>query len=310
MAEIEKAFGTKLAPAVLIQAPTLEQLAALLEERNPAPPSRVVALIERGAGPPLFLVTPFHGDALMFRELSRTLAPVQPVFALQPPPIVGTRCRETVEGAAAEMVESIIELQPNGPYYVAGYCIGGQIAFEVASQLRATGHRVAFLGLLDSVRADTVAAHAAGMRTKSGSAGFSKRARSLGAKVLNGRRSLEKVRGKARRFLLRTTFEFCRRTGMRQPRYLQDENELDGLIAARYRPRPYSGSAVLFRSDIVQRLLLPPGDGWAGLVESLEQVNVAGDHVAILHPPDVHNLGDKMTEALEAARREAARWSD
>ena len=44
---------------------------------------------------------------------------------------------------------------PSGPYYLAGECGGGAVAYEMARQLRAGGEDVAFLGLLDTVFPDT-----------------------------------------------------------------------------------------------------------------------------------------------------------
>jgi amino acid adenylation domain-containing protein len=299
MAEIEKAFGMRLPPAALVHAPTLTQLAALLEEKNPAPPSRAVALSEKGSGTPLFLVTPFHGDALMFRELSRALGSTQPVYSLQPTPIVGTQCRETVESAASEMVEAITRVQPLGPYQLAGYCIGGLIALEVANQLTARGQRIAFLGFLDSVRPGVrpIQVHGPGAPPAPSPA------RSAGETLEEGRRKLGKLRERARGFLLRVTFEFCRRTGMRQPGYLQDEGYLDGLVASLHRPRKFHGTGVLFRSAGIRNRPLPPGAGWAEYVSRVEEVDVAGDHIAILHVPDVGDLGEKIANALETARK-------
>ncbi|MGS9102424.1 thioesterase domain-containing protein, partial [Salmonella enterica subsp. enterica serovar Infantis] len=40
--------------------------------------------------------------------------------------------------------------QPNGPYYLLGYSLGGTLAQGIAARLRARGETVAFLGLLDT----------------------------------------------------------------------------------------------------------------------------------------------------------------
>jgi thioesterase domain-containing protein len=41
-------------------------------------------------------------------------------------------------------------IQPRGPFYLAGYSLGGVVAFEMAHQLSAQGEEVALLALLDS----------------------------------------------------------------------------------------------------------------------------------------------------------------
>lgn len=316
MADVDEVFGVRLPPAVLVRAPTLAQLAAIIEERRPEPPPRMVALREDGDALPLFLVTPFNGDALMFRELSRALGAPRPVYSLQPPPIVGTRCQETVEGAAEEMAGLITRAQPAGPYQLAGYCIGGQIAFEVATRLAASGRKVAFLGLIDSVPTWTREARAARQRIEfaapsphdapaaRGAAG----AAPPGAPAVGASggvaRKLTAWREKGRRHVLRATFELCRRTGLRQPPFLRDEDLLDAFIASLYRPRPYGGEAVFFRSLPTQQLPLPPGGGWSGLVARLREIDVPGGHVTMLHPPDVSVLGALLGGALDDAGRD------
>src|SRR6185437_6041871 len=45
--------------------------------------------------------------------------------------------------ALAELyVDEIISIQPNGPYRLGGYCLGGLLCFEIARQLIARGHAV------------------------------------------------------------------------------------------------------------------------------------------------------------------------
>jgi thioesterase domain-containing protein len=48
------------------------------------------------------------------------------------------------------LIEGLQKIQPQGPYYLAGMCFGGIVAFEIAQQLVRSGESVAFLGVLDS----------------------------------------------------------------------------------------------------------------------------------------------------------------
>ena len=47
-------------------------------------------------------------------------------------------------------VEHVRQLQPEGPYHLAGLCAGGVLAFEMARQLEHAGERVELLGILDA----------------------------------------------------------------------------------------------------------------------------------------------------------------
>jgi thioesterase domain-containing protein len=55
---------------------------------------------------------------------------------------------------AACYVDAIRAKQPEGPYYLGGYCFGGNVAYEMARQLQADGARVALLALFDSAPAN------------------------------------------------------------------------------------------------------------------------------------------------------------
>lgn len=55
--------------------------------------------------------------------------------------IADITCQST--RALAELyVDEIISIQPSGPYHLGGYCLGGLLCFEIASQLMARGHAV------------------------------------------------------------------------------------------------------------------------------------------------------------------------
>lgn len=50
---------------------------------------------------------------------------------------------------AACYVDEILTVQPEGPYLLGGYCVGGFVAFETAQQLHVHGKKVALLSLVE-----------------------------------------------------------------------------------------------------------------------------------------------------------------
>jgi thioesterase domain-containing protein/acyl carrier protein len=56
----------------------------------------------------------------------------------------------TIEALAEGYIKNIKKVQPGGPYYIAGWSLGGTIAFEIALQLEKMGQGVSFLGLIDA----------------------------------------------------------------------------------------------------------------------------------------------------------------
>ena len=79
----------------------------------------------------------------MFQELARRLGADQPVYGLQARGLHGrgTPLR-SVEEMARHYVQEVCALAPQGPYFLAGYCFGAIVAFEMAQQLRSAGQHV------------------------------------------------------------------------------------------------------------------------------------------------------------------------
>jgi thioesterase domain-containing protein len=84
------------------------------------------------------------------RALAHRLDPDQPVLGVRPPGLDGGEPLTTVQELARFEIEQIRSYRPNGPYWIAGHCAGGAIAFEVAQQLTAAGQEVGLLALIGS----------------------------------------------------------------------------------------------------------------------------------------------------------------
>lgn len=151
-AEIDRVFGCNLPIATLFQSPTVESLAKRMTDENWAPPwSCLVPLQPAGSRPPLFFIHGVGGDVYLFLSLTRLLPPEQPSYGIQAVGLDGKSLRHiSVVEMAAHYVEEIMSFQTEGPIHLAGFSLGGIIAFEIAQQLHCRGRKVAFLGLLDS----------------------------------------------------------------------------------------------------------------------------------------------------------------
>jgi acyl-CoA synthetase (AMP-forming)/AMP-acid ligase II/thioesterase domain-containing protein/acyl carrier protein len=153
LAQIERRFGVRLAGDALIRFPTIHNLATIIRQGSACQPfSYLVALCGRGPKPGLFLVHAPDGLVLPFRFLAHLAGRERPVYGIQPPPAkVLIRPGTKYESLARLYVDEIIRAQPQGPYYLAGYCGGGVIAFEIARHLERTGRRVGIVSLFDPV---------------------------------------------------------------------------------------------------------------------------------------------------------------
>jgi amino acid adenylation domain-containing protein len=143
LARVEKEFNRSVPLAALFAGPTIDKLADLVRHGGEALKWNWLLPIQpAGSKPPLFLL---HGSG----ELGRQLGMDQPVYGGRTHGLDGRRSPLSVEEMAANYVKEIRMAQPEGPYFVGGYCFGGLLAFEVARQLRERDQEVALLILLD-----------------------------------------------------------------------------------------------------------------------------------------------------------------
>ncbi len=155
-ARIEKEFGRRLPLASLFECPTLELLAARLREPARKSASSVVTLQPRGTRPAVFFIHGAGGGNLWtYTNLVAHFPSDQPVYALESRGMRGQPEFERIDEMAAHYVREIRAVQPQGPYYLAGYCFGGNVAFEMARQFSAAGDKVAMVALIDSAPANS-----------------------------------------------------------------------------------------------------------------------------------------------------------
>src|SRR5439155_9898928 len=74
----------------------------------------------------------------------------QPFYGLQSRGLNGEAPQTRIEDMAAHYIKELRKMQPLGPYFLGGRSLGGIIAYEMACQLRAQGHEIGLLAVLDS----------------------------------------------------------------------------------------------------------------------------------------------------------------
>jgi thioesterase domain-containing protein/acyl carrier protein len=158
LSEIQKQTGRLLPLATLFQASTVEAMAEILRKDGWAPSwSSLVPVQPLGSKPPLFLIHGAEGNVLLYRQMAQYLGSDQPVYGLQSQGLNGDgRFDTTVPGMALEYIKEVQIVQPHGPYFLGGYCLGGIIAFEMAQQLKAIGEQVELVIMLDTYNVGAV----------------------------------------------------------------------------------------------------------------------------------------------------------
>ncbi len=153
---LRRALGREVSIGALFAAPTAAALALRLEDPDEAGALDVVLPLRQGGDrPPLFCLHPAGGIGWCYAGLTRLLPADQPVVALQAVGLDGSGTPPTtLHEMAADHVRRIRALQPEGPYRLLGWSVGGVLAQAVAALLEDDGADVDVLALLDAYPSD------------------------------------------------------------------------------------------------------------------------------------------------------------
>lgn len=149
--EIERETGHTLPITTIYDAPTVAELAALIE--NDAAPefSPLVLLKDGDDSAPLYIFHGVGGTVIEFAALGKLIDIPGRAFAVQAQGVDGTLPPlDSVPMMADLYCDAIRKHQPSGPYWLCGYSFGGVLAVEVARRLEAAGEKVAMVLCIDS----------------------------------------------------------------------------------------------------------------------------------------------------------------
>ncbi|MGI8959005.1 MAG: non-ribosomal peptide synthetase [Bryobacteraceae bacterium] len=307
--EIAKFCGSKLPPSTVFRAPTAALLAEVLAQEAGKAWSPVVPIKASGTLPPIFCVHPRGSNLVRYHALANLLGPDQPFYGLQSTALEGKRAAHVrIEDMAAEYIEAIRTVQPEGPYNLAGWSFGGAVAFEMAQQLVANGERVGLLSLIDTFFPGRPAHF---MRRAAPGTRLWKFDLYWGELLFAARgERLRRVAGVIRNLVLKTK-SIMRSAGTKVKRELTltqvlAEIEEANLRAERaYTPKPYPGRVTLFWcSDWSFRVFHDTRLGWSDVAtKGLEVHVVPGNHKTMWEMPNAGIVADKIRRCLDDSAR-------
>jgi acyl-CoA synthetase (AMP-forming)/AMP-acid ligase II/thioesterase domain-containing protein/acyl carrier protein len=303
VARIAEEFGPALLPQTLVWAPTIEQLARLVE--NPQAQAQFDELLPistAGSGAPLFAIDPFFE----YERLARYVAD-RPVYGVRLPELSQRPDLDTFEKVAAFCVGVIRRVQAHGPYQLSGFCQSGALAFEVACQLERAGEQVSFLGLLDA--RDLFPQAAAGVPVVSTGRRFWEEVHWYGRRVWNEeglrggalvRRVWESALDRGRWWLDRVLVRVARHSALPMPERIRANTRWLGDLRRRHTPQRFGGRLSLFwAEDGPWGEHLNPTSCWEHLAAGgLDSVVVPGDHWGIFDEPNLARLGEEFQRRL------------
>lgn len=334
--QIEQRLGHKLPLSTILTAPTIAQLAATLDPNQSNTDQSSVVLLRAGQDhPAVFFIHDGDGETLLYRTLAQHLDPAIPVYGIQPncrpeAPILHSR----IEDAVTYYVQQIQQVQPHGPYLLAGMCVGGVLALAIAQQLQQQGEAVKMLAMLDAVDVDAPrrTGYIAKQRLHSFSALFQSHSHlKQHEKLLY---TLNQTRKKITNLVVYelqeqfislydqiqlSLFRYCLDHNLALPRFLQNIPVRKVLMWAKqsYAPQGmFAGEILLFRAtqksnvfddtDIDDtpgtEVYSDPLLGWGKRTTKGVQVyDVPGGHSSMLQAPNVQVLAEIMQAYIDTA---------
>jgi thioesterase domain-containing protein len=214
-------------------------------------------------------------------------------------------------------LDELRSLQPEGPYFLGGYCLGGLLALEAARQLTALGQEVALVVLIQTIN-PTYARFQTHLSIFQRGWYLAKKRFDLELAYLRHRGAnhiLERWRRTRDITVARTAIAFDKWTsngnGPQKRRSTAHALELLAIehdrARMRYVLRPYSGSVLLFRaSKQLTGLMADSTLGWKEVLAGPFEVReIPGHQETMLLEPNVMHLAKELTAQLHVAQQSA-----
>jgi acetoacetyl-CoA synthetase len=215
----------------------------------------------------------------------------------------GEAVHQRIEDMGRAYLAAIREIQAHGPYVIAGYSMGGLVAYEMAQHLIAEGERVALLVLLDTgVHERYWPADAWFEHCKRRLVHHAQRMRRLAWSELapafaHVTGALLKRVGRATGFA--ATIDTA---GPLLPETLRRQRRAGLLAFAAYRPRASALPITLLCSEVDASNLCDPRRVWRKLTPALTIYDVPGSHMTMIRPPHLPVLAARLSCCVNAAR--------
>lgn len=276
-----KAFNTTVTISDFINAPTIAGLAHVLATKAVGGPVYSLLTIQsEGTNIPLFLIHPAAGLALPYLPLAAYFRH-QPIYGIRNPRFGQLKDAFTsVEEMAANYIEQIQSIQPEGPYQLGGWSFGGIVALEMARQLLKKGQTIQLVLLIDSNYAPPDY-----FKTET-----TPRPESLQELMHTYGVELDSEEGEAIAFEVRNT---------------------DKLLS-KYQPSLYEGPVVLLKAKggtdlrylnakqlkVQKALVADPFNGWKKFLPELISLPVEGSHDLLFTPSYIAGVASHIQQAL------------
>ncbi|TPM36094.1 non-ribosomal peptide synthetase [Mesorhizobium sp. B2-3-4] len=153
MAKLEERFGRRMPFAMLVSHPTLAAMADVVRGDVETHDASLAMRIRAGdETAPLFCVHPVGGNVMCYTALAQALPPGRAMHGIRAPGLVSDTETplDSIAAMAMRYIEEIRSIQPNGPYHLLGWSLGGLVVQEMACRLAAEGETLGLVAMIDS----------------------------------------------------------------------------------------------------------------------------------------------------------------
>lgn len=259
---------------------------------------------------PVFVFHAAGGSTVVYEPLLKRLPATTPMYGIE-------RVEGSIEERASEYVPKLLEINGDRPFVLAGWSLGGVLAYACAIGLKKAGADVRFVGLIDAVRPGEPI-----LQTKEETrkrwdryARFAERTFNVEVPEI----PYEELEALDDEGQVRFVLDVVSQSGVQIPGGIiehQRTSYLDQRAIDLAEIQPYDGHVTLYMADRYHDDAIyfepayatrKPDGGWGEFVSELEVVPIGGEHIQAIDEPYIAKVGAHMSEALgriEAAQRD------
>ncbi|MCT7661585.1 polyketide synthase Pks13 [Mycobacterium deserti] len=256
---------------------------------------------------PVFVFHAAGGSTVVYEPLLKRLPPGTPMYGIE-------RVEGSIEERAREYVPKLMEINGDRPFVLAGWSLGGVLAYACAIGLRQAGADVRFVGLIDAVRPGEEIP-----QTKEETRARWDRYARFAERTFNVEvpeipyEELEKLDDEGQ---VRFVLDVVSQSGVQIPGGIiehQRTSYLDQRAIDTAEIKPYDGKVTLYMADRYHDDAIyfepryatrKPDGGWGEFVSELEVVPIGGEHIQAIDEPYIAKVGAHMSETLSRIESE------
>lgn len=259
--------------------------------------SSLVPLKTDGSKRPFFCFHEVGGNVLHYSTLAEYLPFDQPFYGFQSQGLDGiTPPFQSIQEMVNHYLDELRTFQPKGPYYLGGGSMGGNLAFEVAQQLKSYGETIGLLIMFDSIGPNITSKD--------------ERKTNISRNILGKLRRFSPRKTKLSFLAMKLTDKINFYLKMRQCKmYIRKKEHISHELRywcltqqnhkalRKHKYEPYDGEIILVRSDMKEEGSMSlPNRGWEGIVSKLTIKPIPSQHNNLIEQPE---LGHYLNQVLQ-----------